>query len=150
MLLTNYSSCRSEVFCYFSSYITSAATTTTTEWHSSRGIGWRWWLTGWDNLCLGGWATHVCQELTNWYPDLQQKIMDHLQAEQSQTCYLPKLRYEITNELGSGNNTYGQYHWNQCHSEDTTGECWGEKGSRLQTFHNAWQQRLERKIMRLR
>ena len=90
---------------------------------------------------------------------LQQKIMDHLPTDQGQKYYLPKFRYKLTNEILA--QTYLALETIPTVNITETNamiyatvkalqESVGKKGSRPQTPRNALQQRLERKLKRLR
>ena len=90
---------------------------------------------------------------------LRQKIMDHLPTEHGQRSYLPKLRCEITDEILAQTNlaleTIPTVNITETNAliyatVRALQESVGQKGSRPQTPRNAWQQRLERKIKRLR
>ena len=90
---------------------------------------------------------------------LRQKIMARLMTAQGQRSYLSKLRYKITDEILAQTNlvleTIPTVNITETNpliyaTVRALQESVGQKGSRLQTPHNAWQQRLERKIKQLR
>ena len=90
---------------------------------------------------------------------IRQKIIDHLPTEQGQRFYLPKLRYKITDEILAQTNlaleTIPTVNITETNAliyatVRALQESVGQKGSRPQTPRNAWQQRLEKKIKRLR
>ena len=85
--------------------------------------------------------------------------MDHLPTGHGQRSYLPKLRYEITDKILAQTNlaleTIPTVNITETNAliyatVRALQESVVQKGSRPQTPHNAWQQRLERKIKRLR
>ena len=92
--------------------------------------------------------------------DLRQKIMDCLPTEQGQRSYLPKLRYEITDTILAQINlalgtipttniteTNALIYATVMVLQDIAGK---SRSTQPRISHNAWQQRLERKIKRLR
>ena len=99
------------------------------------------------------------QNLSTDIQSLRQKIMDHLPTEQGQRSYLHKLKYKIADEILAQTNliletipTVNITETNALNNATVRAlqETVGKKGSRPQTPHNAWQQRLEKKIKRLR
>ena len=82
---------------------------------------------------------------------LRQKIMDHLPTERGQRSYLSKLRYEITDEILAQTNlaleTIPAVNTTETNAliyatVRALQESVGQKGSRPQTPHNVWLQRL--------
>ena len=110
------------------------------EWHSSREIGWRGWLTGWDSQCLPRiyqltfrpsgkrlWTIYRLSRVKGLvFPS---STTDRVLAQTNlalDTIYLRRISLKLM-------------HWSMSQLGHYR-KVLGKKGSRLQTPHNAWQQ----------